>query len=314
MSSPAVRNTVVEDSYSTLIFKEIRVENHPQDSPVVTPIQVVKLYRPDRRNAFTERMTDELEHVFQLLDMDQRVKCVVVTGHGDVFCAGADLETMFRKSDEKVNEHRDSGGRAALAIHQCRKPVIGALNGAAVGIGITLTLPMAIRLATRDAKIGFAFGRRGLVMEAASSYFLPRLIGMSRAMHLITTGSTYPASHQLLSGLFSETLQNASDVLPRALSIAQDFVDNCSNVSWLLNRELMWRNPGTAEGTHLLDSRIIYELFGSVDNTEGVKSFLEKRKAMFKGTVESDVPQTYPWWQPIDLARRYKGPIVDAKL
>ncbi|KAM6529309.1 hypothetical protein FALCPG4_007450 [Fusarium falciforme] len=314
MGPPAGSQVLALRSYSDMDFEEIKIENYPQGAQAVTPIQIVTLYRPGRQNAFTERMTDELEHAFQILDVDERVKCVVVTGHGKMFCAGADLDTMFRKTEEKVNEHRDSGGRAALAIHRCRKPVIGALNGAAVGIGITLTLPMAIRLAPHDAKIGFVFARRGLIMEAASSFFLPRLIGMSKAMHLITTGTTYPASHPLLSDLFSETLPNASDVLPRALSIAQDIVENCSNVSWLLNRELMWRNPGTAEGTHLLDSRIIYELFGAADNIEGIKSFLEKRKAIFKGRVDHDIPQTYPWWQPVHLAKPRKGEVAGAKL
>jgi enoyl-CoA hydratase/carnithine racemase len=213
-----------------------------------------------------------------------------------------------------INLKRDRGGRAALAIHRCRKPVIGALNGAAVGIGITLTLPMAIRLAPADAKIGFVFARRGLIMEAGSSYFLTRLIGMSKAMHLLTTGATYPASHPLLSDLFSETLPNAADVLPRALEIAQDFVQNCSSVSWALNRDMMWRNPGTAEGAHLLDSRIIYSLYDTPDQTEGVQSFLEKRPVNFTGTMENDAPQAYPWWEPINTVVRPKGNASGSKL
>ena len=202
-------------------------------------------------------------------------------------------------------QHR--GGRVSLAIHACRKPIIAAINGSAVGVGITLTLPAAIRVAPKDAKIGFVFGRRGLVMEAASSYFLPRLIGYSRAMHLVSTGATYPASHKLFDGLFSEVLERGEDVLPRALEIAVEITENCSGVSWALMRDMMWRNPGTAEETHLLDSRIIYSMFSSKDNKEGVKAFLEKRPVRFTGTIEEDAPSVYPWWKPIDVLERVKA-------
>jgi enoyl-CoA hydratase/carnithine racemase len=204
---------------------------------------------------------------------------------------GTSLPLQCDEMYELMLCHR--GGRVTLAIHNCRKPTIAAMNGAAVGIGITMTLPMAIRIAPSAAKIGFVFGRRGLVMEAASSFFLPKLIGLSQAMHLITTGATYPASHKLLSGLFSETVDNPADVLPRALEIAQEFTENCSGVSWALMRDMMWRNPGSAEGAHLLDSRIIYDLFSTPDNKEGVKSFLEKRKVHFQGNIERDAPQAY---------------------
>ena len=205
-----------------------------------------------------------------------------------------------------------SGGRVSLAIYNCRKPTIGALNGSAVGVGITMTLPMAIRIAPKQAKIGFVFGRRGLVMEAASSFFLPQLVGHSKAMHLITTGATYPASHPLLSDLFSETLDNPADVLPRALEIAQEVVGNISSVSWALMKDMVWRNPGTAEGAHLLDSRIIYELFGTPDNKEGVQSFMEKRPVKFQGVLEKDAPKAYPWWTPIDILARPHGKVAAA--
>jgi enoyl-CoA hydratase/carnithine racemase len=166
---------------------------------------------------------------------------------------------------------------------------------------------MAIRLAPKTAKIGFVFGRRGLVMEAASSFFLPRLIGFSKAMHLVTTGATYPANHPLLSDLFSETLDRPDQVLPRALEIAQDITENVSSVTWALMRDMMYRNPGTAEEAHLLDSRIIYEMFQSTDNKEGVKAFLEKRPVKFTGTMESDAPAAYPWWTPVDVVERVKA-------
>lgn len=150
-----------------------------------------------------------------------------------------------------------------LAIHHCRKPTIGAIQGSAVGIGITMTLPFNIRVALSTAKIGFVFSRRGLIMEACSSYFLPRLIGYSRAMHVTTTGSTYPASDDIWGGLFSYTVDTAEGVLKKALEIAQDVVRNTSNVSTYLMKEMMWRDTGSAEGQHLLDSRILYELFQS---------------------------------------------------
>ena len=150
-----------------------------------------------------------------------------------------------------------------LSIFHCRKPTIGALQGSAVGIGITMTLPMNIRIACRTAKIGFVFARRGLVMEACSSYFLPRLIGHSRAMQAITTGSTYLADDKVWDGLFSEVVDRPEDVLPRALSVAEDVVRNTSAVSTYLMKEMMFRDAGSPEGQHLLDSRIIYELFGS---------------------------------------------------
>ena len=151
----------------------------------------------------------------------------------------------------------------SLAIYNCRKPVIGALQGSAVGVGITMTLPMSIRIAYSGAKVGFVFARRGLVMEACSSYFLPKLIGLSRAMHLITTGATYTADNKLFDGLFSETLDAPEKVLPRALEIAEEITQNTSVVSTHLMKEMMWRNPDSPEGAHLLDSRVIYHLFSS---------------------------------------------------
>lgn len=157
----------------------------------------------------------------------------------------------------------NSGGRVTLAIHNCRKPTIGALNGSAVGVGITMTLPMNIRIAPKAAKIGFVFARRGLVMEACSSFFLPRLIGHSRAMAAVTTGSTYPASDPIWSGLFAYTVDRPEDVFPKAIEVANEVVKNTSVVSTYLMKELMFRDTGSAEGQHLLDSRILYELFTS---------------------------------------------------
>ena len=197
-----------------------------------------------------------------------------------------------------------------LAIHNCRKPTIMAINGAAVGIGITMALPAAIRVASATAKIGFVFARRGIIMEAASSFFLPRLIGTSRALHLTTTGAVYPANHPLLSTLFSEVLPSPEATVARALELAEEVAANTSGVSTALMRDMMYRGPDSAEGAHLLDSKVIYGLFGSKDNEEGIKSFFEKRKPKFEGTMLEDAPSAYPWWQPVDTSNRPKpGPV-----
>lgn len=170
-----------------------------------------------------------------------------------------------------------------------------------------MTLPAAIRVVSSTAKVGFVFSQRGLVMEAASSFFLPRLIGHSRALHLTTTGSTYKSTDPLLANLFSEVLPTGEATLARALELAGEVAANTSTVATSLMRDLMWRGPDSAEDTHLLDSSIIYGMFGRGDNEEGVKSFLEKRKADFKGSFQStpeDLPESYPWWQPVDTKTR----------
>ncbi|PQE22095.1 enoyl- hydratase isomerase protein [Rutstroemia sp. NJR-2017a BVV2] len=271
-------------------------------------------------------MTEDLVTAFDLLSLDPRVKCIVITGHGRMFCAGADLDTGLNYKEDTVLTHRDGGGRVALAIHRCNKPTISAINGSAVGVGITckykyllfpthphrlflsppfpsnnhpVTLPTSIRLVSSTAKIGFVFSRRGIIMEACSSYFLPRLIGLSRAIHLTTTGSTYPSTSPLLSNLFSEILP-PEQVLPRALEIASDIAQNTSLVSTKVMRDLMWRGPATVEETHLLDSRVLLELFGGEDKKEGVASFLEKRDPEFKANMLENAPSAWPWWKQVD--------------
>ena len=189
-------------SYHTLPFTQIRISHHPSTSETVTPILILTLYRPEKYNAFTPVMMRELEQAYQLFDIDDRVKCIVVTGQGKMFCAGADLDTGFVRSDETSRVHRDGGGRVALATHRCRKPVIAAVQGSAVGVGITQTLPMTIRIAWKDAKIGFVFARRGLVMEAASSFFLPRLIGYVTHDHLINFNLCFGCRFPLLQNKF----------------------------------------------------------------------------------------------------------------
>ncbi|KAG9235439.1 enoyl-CoA hydratase/isomeras-like protein [Amylocarpus encephaloides] len=297
------------DNYASLSLPDILLSHHPPSSPTPTPIIIITLHRPLHRNAFTDAMACSLVTAFDVLSLDPRVRCIVVTGHGSLFCAGADLQLGLSYTQDTPHTHRDGGGRVALAVHRCRKPVIAAMNGSAVGVGVTMTLPMAVRVVSREAKIGFVFARRGIVMEAASSYFLPRLIGFSKAMHLITTGDVYAATHPLLADLFTEIVSKEK-VLGRALGIAESVAGNTSAVSWTLMRDLMWRGPGSVEGTHLLDSRVLLEVLGGRDQREGVESFLEKREPVFKGTMERDAPSVWPWWEPVDVRPFGRGEVV----
>ncbi|KAK2625451.1 hypothetical protein QTJ16_004763 [Diplocarpon rosae] len=288
------------ESYSDLSFPHVKLFHVPPSCPTLTPVILVTRHRPQNQNAFTDLMTDSLCTSFALLSSDPRVKSIVVTGHGRMFCAGADLDTGLSYKDDTARTHRDGGGKVALAILRCCKPVVAAVNGSAVGVGITMTLPMDIRLVSERAKIGFVFARRGIVMEAASSFFLPRLVGYSRAMHLATTGEVLRADHSLLDGLFSEILPE-DQVLGRALAIADDIARNTSAVSTKLMRDLIWSGLGSAEQTHLLDSKILPQLFDGEDKMEGVKSFLENRAPRFQGTMPQDAPDIWPWWQPAEV-------------
>jgi enoyl-CoA hydratase/carnithine racemase len=289
-------------SYASLKLPDIFLSHAPPTSPTPTPVIIITLHRPQHRNAFTDSMASSLVKTFDILSLDPRIKAIVVTGHGNFFCAGADLEggNGLQYNNDTSRTHRDEGGQVTMAIHRCTKPVIAAINGSAVGVGITMTLPMSIRIVSEKAKIGFVFARRGIVMEAASSYFLPRLIGYSRAMHLVTTGEVLPAGHVLLRELFSEVVPEER-VLERALEVARLVSENTSAVSTSLMKDLMWRGPGTAEGTHLLDSKVLFELFQGKDKKEGIDSFLEKRKPDFKGTMERDAPSVWPWWEPLNV-------------
>ncbi|KAM5475450.1 hypothetical protein MauCBS54593_001139 [Microsporum audouinii] len=298
------------ESYAALPTEHIKLSHVPPSSSTPTPVLLLTLNRPEKLNAYTELMSKEIASVLGMVDIDDRVKVIVLTGSGKkAFCAGADLDIGFGGMGKggaaaREKDHRDGGGRISLAIHNCRKPTIVAINGSAVGVGITMTLPATIRLVTAEAKIGFVFSRRGLIMEAVSSFFLPRLIGYSRALHITTTGSTYPAGHPLLKDLFSEILSTPEATVARALELADDIALNTSTISTSLMRDLMYRGPDSAEATHLLDSSLIYPLFGNKDNEEGVKSFFEKRSPQFKGSFNNpnDVPAAYPWWKQVDVS------------
>ncbi|KAL4952181.1 ClpP/crotonase-like domain-containing protein [Aspergillus filifer] len=294
----------IPSSYESYSTKHIKLSHYPIGSPAATPIVIVTLNRPEKRNAFTQDMAEDLEKVYGLFNKDERVKVVVLTGAGQTFCAGADLEIGFRVQQSegvRAREHRDTGGRVALAVHKCRKPTIAAMQGSAVGVGMTMVLPAAIRIAHETSKYGFVFARRGITMESCSSYFLPRLIGHSRATYLVSTGGVYPSTSLHFGGLFNETMPEQSQVLPRALALANEIAENVSPQASALNRELMWRGPESPEEAHLLESEVIYGRFVSPDQKEGVAAFFEKRKPKFTGDVESSLPASYPWWPDVGI-------------
>ena len=266
-------------------------------------VLTVTLNRPDRMNALTEKMLVELLQVFDEIDQNDEIRVAIVTGAGRAFCAGADLGggggTFDHSEEEAAREHRDGGGLGTLRIFECKKPVIAAINGAAVGVGVTLTLPMDVRIASETAKFGFVFARRGIVPEACSSWFLPRLVGISQAMEWVATGRVFSAQEALAGGLVSRVVA-PDQLLPVARALAAEIVDNTSAVSVALARQLMWRMLGADHPmeAHKLDSRAIYAMGQSSDGYEGVTSFLEKRPARFSMKVSSDMPGFFPWWKP----------------
>ncbi|KAI9171673.1 Enoyl-CoA hydratase ACTT3 [Paramyrothecium foliicola] len=253
-------------------------------------------------------MCDSLVQAFDAISADPRVKCVVLTSSDQsnrIYCAGMDFNAPPGRYGPTASTHRDGGGQLALAMYRCSKPIVAAINGSAVGVGITMTLPANIRVVSQDAKVGFVFGRRGFNMEACSSFFLPRLIGTSRALHLVTTGAVYPATHKLLDGLFSEVVA-PSEVLPTALRIADEIAGNVSMVASKIMKDMIYRGPASPEEAHLLESKIFYDLFAGPDAKEGVSSFLEKRQPDFKGSIEKNSPEAYPWWTPADVSVKAK--------
>jgi len=274
-------------------------------------VAIVTLDRPDRLNAFTVRMQRELCAAFDEIDADDRVRAVVVTGAGRGFCAGADLGGGAQTFDTDANAgdggavgggagemaHRDEGGLLTLRIFECTKPVIAAVNGAAVGVGVTMTLPMDIRVASTDARFGFVFARRGIVPEACSSWFLPRLVGISQAAEWCYTGRVFGADEALAGGLV-RSLHAPDELLPAAQALAEEIASNTSAVSIALTRAMLWRMLGQDHpmAAHEVDSPGIAYLGKSADAREGVVSFLEKRPPRFADTVTGDMPPFYPWW------------------
>lgn len=270
---------------------------------VTDRIATVTLKRPDRLNAFTFTMRGELIEAFDLADADDDVRAVVVTGAGRAFCAGADLgggggTFKGRAWGETVDGvPRDGGGTVALRIARSLKPVIAAINGPAVGVGVTMTLPMDVRLASETARFGFVFARRGIVTEAASSWFLPRIVGISKAMEWAVTGRVFSAAEALEGRLVSRVCP-ADELLPAAYELAREIADNTSAVSVAAIRRLMWSGLSASSPweAHAADSRLMAELGGAPDTVEGVTAFLEKRRPDFPMRVSADLPPGVPSW------------------
>jgi enoyl-CoA hydratase/carnithine racemase len=269
------------------------------------PVATITMNRPDRLNAFTITMQREMNAAFDLADADDRVRAVIVTGAGRGFCAGADLGTGGESFDAdatgaKATQHdypRDFGGLLSLRIFESTKPVIAAINGPAVGIGITMTLPMDIRVASENAKIGFVFAGRGIVPEAASSWFLPRVVGISQALEWSMTARVFKADEALAGGLV-RSVHPPDELLPAARELAHEIATNAAPVSVALTRQMMWRMLGADHPmeAHKIDSRGVYSTGRTSDAFEGVTAFLQKRPAAWTMRPTADMPEWYPWW------------------
>lgn len=272
-------------------------------------IATITLHRPEKMNAFTRTMMQEVIDALDITDADDSVRAVIVTGEGErAFCAGADLTpegsegNVFARhkevddlSDEIV---RDGGGRMVLRMFDSKKPLIGACNGVAVGVGATMQLPFDMRLASDNARFGFVFARRGITPEACSSWFLPRLVGMQTALEWCMTGRIFDAQEALGRGLV-RSVHPQAELMDAARGLAREIADNTSAVSVAMTRAMLWRLPHESHPmmAHRIDSRSIYRLGKSADSKEGVKSFLEKRPPAYPDTVSQDMPDFYPWWE-----------------
>lgn len=267
-------------------------------------IATITLNRPDKLNAFTGRMMHEIIEALDATDADDEVKVVIFTGAGRAFCAGADLssggETFARGGSDvqtKQGVPRDGGGLVSLRIFNSLKPVIGVINGPAVGVGVTMTLPMDIRIASDSAKFGFVFAKRGIVPEACSSYFLPRLVGIQQATEWVFTGRVFQAEEALRGGLV-RSVHAGDDLMSVAIGLAREISDNTAPVSVALSRQMLWRMLGASHPmeAHRVDSRGIMERGRSADSKEGVVSFLEKRDAAYPDKVSDGLPDIFPQW------------------
>ena len=286
-------------------FSQINLElPHPGGDGIAT----ITLNRPDKLNAFTNVMVREIIAAFDITDADDAVRSVIVTGAGRAFCAGADVsggaETFNADaqsdqvaSDRTTQVPRDGGGQVTTRIYESIKPVIAAINGPAVGVGITMTLPMDVRLSTPDADIGFVFTRRGIAPEAASSWFLPRIVGISKALEWCYSGRIFTGTEAHGAGLV-QSIHESDELLTAARALAASFADGTSAVSVATTRQMLWRMLGADHPmeAHKVDSRMINELGKGVDVAEGVMSFLEKRPPEFVGKPSTDLPASIPWW------------------
>ena len=268
-------------------------------------VLTLTLDRAEQLNAFTDKMKTELIDACDRADADDSVRAIIVTGRGRGFCAGADLSggsntfnANSRGRSTDISTYRDGGGELTLRIFELKKPIIAAINGPAVGVGVTMTLAMDVRLASENARMGFVFAKRGIVPEACSSWFLPRIVGISQAMEWVSTGRVFDAQEALAGGLVKKVLPH-DGLLPAAHALAREIADNTAPVSVALCRQLMWRGL-TADHpmkAHMADSRGILQMGQSADVAEGVASFLEKRKPNFQGSVSKDLPDLFPFYK-----------------
>ncbi|MCW3069684.1 MAG: Enoyl-CoA hydratase/isomerase [Solirubrobacterales bacterium] len=287
--------TAMSEQQTSVDFEQIATE---LDDGILT----ITLNRPERLNAWTAKMGAELTAAFDMADADDDVRVVIVTGAGRGFCAGADLAAGGETFDYRAHENagaveRDNGGQFTLRVFESTKPVIAAINGPAVGVGATMTLPMDIRLAADDARMGFVFTRRGIVPEACSSWFLPRVVGISQAMEWVATGRVFSAEEALAGGLV-RSLHPSGELLDAARTIGREIVENTAPVSVALARQLMWRMLGAEHPmlAHRADSRGMLARGQSADAVEGITAFLEKRPASFPDRVSDGLPEVMPGW------------------
>ena len=267
-------------------------------------LMIVTLNRPDKLNAYTGQMGAEITDAFERADRDDDIRAIIVTGAGRAFCAGADVSGGAKSFDTSGSHGAGvfasagtRSGRFVEAIFNCRKPSIAAINGPAVGVGITMTLPMDVRIAAEGAKIGFIFARRGLVPEAGSAWFLPKLVGLPQALRWCLSGRVFEADEAHKGGLVSEVVEPA-ELLNRAKEIAREMTAETSAVSIALTRQMLWRFAGAPGPFELLDidKPMSVERGGHPDVREGVQAFIEKRPPAFPGKVSKDMPSQYPWW------------------
>jgi enoyl-CoA hydratase/carnithine racemase len=275
------------------------------DLTVDAGVAVATFNRPEKMNTFNYLMMNDLIRLFDVTDKDDAIKAVIVTGSGKAFCAGADLgsggDTFSKKATDADNEiiingiRRDGGGRCVLRIYRSLKPVIAAVNGAAVGVGATMQLPMDFRIASTKAKIGFVFARRGITPEACSSWFLPRLVGIPTALDWVYSGRVFEAQEALQKGLV-QSLHEPDDLLPAAIELAHKVTDSSAPVSIAVARQMIWRMAGAPHpmDAHMMDSRSLQSRGASPDVREGIGAFMEKREAHFPNKVSSDVPDIFP--------------------
>lgn len=282
------------DSYETIRYE------------IADSILTITLNRPEKLNAFNNRMCRELIDALDHADADDDVRAIIFTGAGRAYCAGADLSGGAETFDHGQEAHkaegadaivRDGGGLLSLRLYDCLKPTIAAINGPAVGVGITSALPMDIRLASDTARFGFVFARRGIVPEACSSWFLPRIVGISQAAEWCFSGRVFDAAEALQGGLVRSVV-SGDELLPLAKDIAADIAENTSAVSVTLTRHMLWRMLGADHPmeAHRLDSRGVQAMGASPDAREGVESFLEKRPANYSMKPSTDMPDFFPWW------------------